>query len=254
MNDKKGLLVAISGKTMVMTLDRPGKLNALDTEMLLALKGAVEKLQSDSFLRGGIITGCGEKAFAAGADIANFQGIGQEEGSSKSKLGQEVFFKIENCHKPIVACVNGYALGGGFELALACHLRFAAPNAWFGFPETTLGLLPGYGGTQRLAALIGKGRSLEVMLSASNIDAQQALAMGLVNRIVPISGLVSSGMAWLEEVARRPDYAIAAVITAVNAFPNGFDLERKLFGECLANKDAQNHIDTFLNKNKRKKG
>ncbi len=173
-----------------ITINRPDKLNALNAAVFTDLNTAVDEINSNTAIRSAIITGAGAKAFVAGADISEFGGLDKTAAMALAKRGQDIFLKIENSHKPIIAAVNGFALGGGCELAMACHFRIASDNAKFGQPEVNLGLIPGYGGTQRLTQLIGKGRAIELLISASMIDANTALQYGLVNYVVPQAELL----------------------------------------------------------------
>src|SRR5688572_29699537 len=185
------LLVDVENSICIITVNRPDKLNALNREVFAELSNAIDEVNNNAGIKSAIITGAGAKAFVAGADIAEFAGFSKEEAMALATRGQEVFFKIENSGKPIVAAVNGFALGGGCELAMACHLRLCSENVKFGQPEVNLGLIPGYGGTQRLVQLIGKGKAMELLMTGNMIDAQQALQYGLVNYVVPQEELLS---------------------------------------------------------------
>jgi enoyl-CoA hydratase len=204
-------------------------------------------------IRAAIITGSGNKAFVAGADIRGFAGLSKEEGMALAKQGLDTFFKIENAPKPVVAAVNGFALGGGCELAMACHFRICSESAQFGQPEISLGLIPGYGGTQRLTRYIGKGPALEAMLTGNMISAQQALQMGLVNHVTPSEDLLKKTRAIMQQIISKAPLAITKCITAVNAAMeqvDGFALETKLFGECFATEDMKEGTTAFLEKRK----
>src|SRR5688500_5427539 len=185
------LLTAIENRTMIITINRPDKLNALNAEVMNDLEAVITEAEKNEEVRSVIITGSGVKSFVAGADISEFVGLSGGEGMDLARRGQEIFFRIENCSKPVVAAVNGFALGGGCELAMACHFRIASENAKFGQPEVNLGLIPGYGGTQRLVHLIGKGRALELLMTGNMIDAPTALQYGLVNHVVPQDELLT---------------------------------------------------------------
>ncbi|HTQ29423.1 MAG TPA: enoyl-CoA hydratase/isomerase family protein, partial [Puia sp.] len=177
------LLTDLSGHTFVITINRPDKLNALNTTVIRELGEAIDEVYMNRDIRSAIITGAGTKAFVAGADISGFSGLSKSEGMALAKKGQDLFFRIENSAKPIIAAVHGFALGGGCELAMACHFRICSDNAKFGQPEVNLGLIPGYGGTQRLTHLIGKGKAMELMMTGAPIDAQEAHRLGLVNYV-----------------------------------------------------------------------
>ncbi len=201
-----------------------------------------------------ILTGAGPKAFVAGADISEFLSLSPEQGAGVAKIGQDIFFRIENAPKPIVAAVNGFALGGGCELAMSCHFRMASSNAKFGQPEVNLGIIPGYGGTQRLTQLVGKGKAMELIMSANMIDAQQALQLGLVNHVTEPDQLLPQTELLLQTILSKSPYAISRVIAAVNASEdktvNGFDEEVRLFGECFGTDDMKEGVTAFLEKRK----
>ena len=187
------LLTNLQDGIFTITINRPDKLNAINKQVMADINAVMDEVYNNKEIRSVIITGAGTKAFVAGADISEFTALNEAEGMAIAKYGQDVFFKIENCPKPVVAAVNGFALGGGCELAMACHFRIASENAKFGQPEVNLGLIPGYGGTQRLTALIGKGRAFEFLLTGNMIDADTALQFGLVNHIVPQEELIAKG-------------------------------------------------------------
>ncbi|HJW16194.1 MAG TPA: enoyl-CoA hydratase-related protein, partial [Flavisolibacter sp.] len=178
------LLTSLENGIFIVTINRPDKLNALNKDVFTDLDAMLKEVENNEGIRGVIITGAGQKAFVAGADITEFLGLHGSQGMELARRGQEIFSRIEGCTKPVIAAVNGFALGGGCELAMACHIRVASENAKFGQPEVNLGLIPGYGGTQRLVQLIGKGRALELLMTAGMIDASTALQFGLVNHVV----------------------------------------------------------------------
>ena len=248
------LLSEVSNGICTITINRPDKLNALNTTVMNELSQAINDVYSDPKIRSVIITGAGTKAFVAGADISEFLGLSVEQGMAMAKKGQELFFKIENSSKPIIAAVNGFALGGGCELAMACHFRIASENAKFGQPEVNLGLIPGYGGTQRLAQLIGKGRSLELLMSGNLIDAKTALQYGLVNHISPVEELINAARSIAETINSKAPLAVAWCIAAVNAGYqnnlNGYETEIKAFGECFGTEDMKEGAIAFLDKRK----
>src|SRR6056297_1285048 len=201
----------------VLTINRPDKLNALNNTVLEELEEAVKSIEKDDDIGAVILTGAGEKAFVAGADIKELNTLSKKQGEKQSARGQKVFFAVENCSKPVIAVVNGYALGGGSELAMACHIRIAEENAVFGLPETSLGLIPGYGGTQRLPQLVGKGRAMEMVMTAGMIDANQALNYGLVNHVVEQAELLPLAEKIAQKIMRNSSVAISEAICAINA-------------------------------------
>jgi enoyl-CoA hydratase len=247
------LSTELADQICIVTISRPEKLNALNKTVISELGEAVEEIYVNPLIRGAIITGAGNRAFAAGADIRGFAGLSDEEGMALAKQGMDVFFNIENSPKPILAAVNGFALGGGCELAMACHFRLCSENAQFGQPEISLGLIPGYGGTQRLTKYIGKGRALESLLSGNPINAQQALLWGLVNHVTAPEELLDKTKSILAQIISKAPLAIAKCITAVNAAFNnldGYALETTLFGECFATEDMKEGTAAFLEKRK----
>jgi len=250
----KTLLTSLENNVLTITINRPDKLNALNAEVFHDLKNILEKIEKNPEIKSVIITGAGPKAFVAGADISEFSDYSKEQAIAMAKRGQDIFLKIERCNKPIIAAVNGFALGGGCELSMACHFRIASENAKFGQPEVNLGLIPGYGGTQRLVQLIGKGRALELLISGNMIDANTALQYGLVNYVVKQEELLTKARAILETINSKAPLAVAACITTTNAVydetTNGFDLEIKEFGNCFATEDMKEGTAAFLEKRK----
>lgn len=249
----KTLLTSLNKGIFTVTINRPDKMNALNKDVMSDLKAVLNEIETDLEIKAVIITGSGQKAFIAGADISEFVGLSNEEGNSLARMGQGIFSRIENCTKPIVAAVNGFALGGGCELAMACHFRVASDNAKFGQPEVNLGLIPGYGGTQRLVQLIGKGRALELLMTGNMIDASIALEYGLVNHVVPQDDLLPKAMMILEQITAKAPLAIAKCITAANAVfsnDNGYEIELKAFGECFGTSDMKEGTSAFLEKRK----
>lgn len=248
------ILSNLDSGILTLTLNRPDKLNALNIALLQEIKHAVTQAQNQPEVRGIVITGSGVKAFAAGADIAEFAHFNVEQGTHMSREGHEVFFAIEQSAKPVVAAVNGFALGGGCELTLACHVRFASENAKFGQPEVNLGVPPGYGGTQRLLQIIGKGRALEMLISANPIDANTALQFGLVNKVLTQEELLPYAYQWLGKVCSKSPHAVKQIIECVNTFyePSkiGFDKEIHEFGYAFGTSDFKEGTDAFLNKRK----
>lgn len=248
------LLTSLENGIYTITINRPDKLNALNKEVFTDLEKAVEEIQNNAAIKSAIITGAGSKAFVAGADITEFSGLTKAQGMALAKRGQDIFFSIENSTKPIIAAVNGFALGGGCELAMACHFRIASDNAKFGQPEVNLGLIPGYGGTQRLTQLIGKGRAIELLISGNMIDASTALQFGLVNYVVPATELLTKAISILLVINTKAPLAIAACIQAANAVfdetSNGYATEINAFGECFVTADMKEGTGAFLEKRK----
>ncbi len=248
------LLASLENGIYSITINRPDKLNALNKDVFIDLDKAVDEIESNPAIKSVIITGAGPKAFVAGADISEFGGLNKEQAMALAKRGQDIFFKIENASKPIVAAVNGFALGGGCELAMACHFRIASDNAKFGQPEVNLGLIPGYGGTQRLTQLIGKGRAIELLVSANMIDAPTALQYGLVNHVAPQEELLNKTRAILEVINSKAPLAVAGCIKVANAVfdetINGYDQEIKEFGNCCDTEDMKEGTAAFLEKRK----
>jgi enoyl-CoA hydratase len=245
------LSTELAGSIYIITINRPEKLNALNKTVIRELGEAVSEVYENPLIRAAIITGAGTRAFAAGADIRGFSGLTKDEGMALAIQGMDVFFKIENAPKPIVAAVNGFALGGGCELAMACHFRLCSESAQFGQPEISLGLIPGYGGTQRLTKYIGKGPALEAMLTGNLIPAPLALQYGLVNYITTAEELLNKTTSILQQIISKAPLAIAKCITAVNAATenvDGYALETKLFGECFATEDMKEGTAAFLEK------
>lgn len=246
------LLTSIEKNILTVTINRPDKLNAINKEVMDDLNRVLNEIENNADIRGVILTGSGQKGFVAGADISEFIGLSKEEGQALAQKGLDIFFRIENNSKPIIAAVNGFALGGGCELAMACHFRIASENAKFGQPEVNLGLIPGYGGTQRLVHLIGKGRALELLLTGNMIDAQTALQYGLVNHVVAQEELLNKATSILEVIVSKAPLAISKCITAANAAntERGYQTEVKAFGECFATNDMKEGTQAFLEKRK----
>ncbi|HTB51311.1 MAG TPA: enoyl-CoA hydratase-related protein [Ferruginibacter sp.] len=249
------LITELSAGILTISIDRPDKLNALNQTVIEELSQVIEEIYTQPAIRSAIITGSGQKAFVAGADITEFLALDAAGGKAMAKKGQDtVFTKIEQCPKPIVAAVNGFALGGGCELAMACHFRVASDTAKFGQPEVNLGLIPGYGGTQRLTQLIGKGRAAELLLTGNMIDAATALQYGLVNYVVPQDELLNKTRSILDIINTKAPLAITAVIKTMNAVfdetKNGFDIEINEFGKCFGTADMKEGAAAFLEKRK----
>ncbi|MGC4231423.1 MAG: enoyl-CoA hydratase-related protein [Niabella sp.] len=244
----------VSDQIGIITINRPDKLNALNKTVFDELNAALDEIINDTGIRSAVITGSGEKAFVAGADISEFAGLDAEKGEALARRGQMVFDKIEHSPKIIVAAVNGYALGGGCELAMACHFRVAADNAKFGQPEVNLGLLPGYGGTQRLTRLIGKGRAIELLATGNMIDAVTAFNYGLVNHVVADHELLSKAKSILAVIHTKAPLAVAACVEAVqlayDSNNSGYLLEARAFGALLQTADSKEGVAAFLEKRK----
>jgi enoyl-CoA hydratase len=250
----ENLLYALDAATgiLTITLNRPTKLNALNATTIDEIRQAMQEALDDDQVRGIILTGSGEKAFVAGADIAELTELNEITGRRAAERGQEAFCLIEESSKPVIAAVNGFALGGGCELAMACHLRVASENARFGQPEVNLGLIPGYGGTQRLTQLIGKGKALELMLTGDPIKADEALRLGLVNHVVPAAELLSYCQQLLTRILTKAPLALGLVIDCVNAAfdqeRHGYQTEANAFSRCCGSEDFREGTRAFLEK------
>jgi len=249
------ILTKTKDSITTITINRPNKLNALNVETIKELHEALDKADDDKKTKVIIITGSGEKAFVAGADISEFADFNQKQGKKLASNGQELLFDfIENLSTPVIAAVNGFALGGGLELAMACHFRVASDNAKMGLPEVSLGVIPGYGGTQRLPQLIGKGRAMELIMTAGMIDASQAFAFGLVNHVTTQEELLPLCEKIAEKITRNSPVAISAAIRAINAQYeegiNGFEAEIEEFGDCFGTADFKEGTSAFLEKRK----
>ena len=248
------LLTNLENHILTITINRPDKLNALNKMVFDELNAALDEAYTNNEIRSVIITGAGPKAFVAGADISEFNDLSKEQAMAMAQRGQDVFLRIENSPKPIVAAVNGFALGAGCELAMACHFRIASDNAKFGQPEVNLGLIPGYGGTQRLTQLIGKGRAIELLVSANMIDANTALQYGLVNYVVPPAELLAKTKSVLDIINSKAPIAVGHCITSTNCVfdkqKDGYVTEVILFGECFATEDRKEGTTAFLEKRK----
>jgi enoyl-CoA hydratase len=249
----QNLLYSSTDSIAVVVINRPEVRNALNAATLDELGDAFRQIQDDSSIRCVILSGAGEKAFVAGADIHEITGLNAEEGERFARRGQAVFDRIESLGKPVIAAVNGYALGGGCELAMACTLRVASENAQFGQPEVKLGLIPGYGGTQRLPRLVGKGLAMEMLLTGETISASQALRIGLVNRVVPLAELQIASEAMAKKIMAHAPQAVRFCMEAVHcgldsSLEQGLALEARLFGKCCATEDMQEGTRAFLEK------
>lgn len=249
------LLTEVQDGTMIITINRPEKMNALNKDVIEELGKAIDEAKNNNEVKAVILTGAGEKAFVAGADISEFTVLDANGGSALAKKGQDqVFDKIENCPKPVIAAVNGFSLGGGCELAMSCHFRVASENAKFGQPEVNLGLIPGYGGTQRMTQLIGKGKTMELMMTGDMIGAEDAKALGLVNHVFPLAELLNETKKIAQKIQTKAPLAVADVIACVNeaakADANGFANEISRFGKLFATEDMKEGVNAFLEKRK----
>lgn len=251
----ENILVAIENGIGLITINRPSKLNALNVATIKELHHALESLDADENVKTIILTGEGEKAFVAGADIAEFAHFSIEEGAQLAAQGQELLFDfVENLKTPTIAAVNGFALGGGLELAMACHFRIASDNAKMGLPEVSLGVIPGYGGTQRLPQLIGKGRAMEMIMTAGMISAEEAFRAGLVNHVVPQAELIEFTKGIAVRIMKNSPMAIGKAIKAINdnfkEGVNGYQTEIRNFGKCFGTEDFKEGTTAFLEKRK----
>jgi enoyl-CoA hydratase len=249
------ILTELTDNIFTITINRPDKLNALNRTVIQELSDAINEIYNNPGIKSAIITGSGTKAFVAGADISEFTTLDGTGGRLLAQKGQEnVFNRIENCTKPVVAAVNGFALGGGCELAMACHVRLASDNAKFGQPEVNLGLVPGYGGTQRLTHLIGKGKSMELILTGNMIDANEALSAGLVNHVTTLENLLFATKKMLLTINSKAPLAIGAAIELVNyaasGNPGGLQKEIDQFGNLCDTADAKEGAIAFIEKRK----
>ena len=249
------ILVVKNNKIAQVTINRPNKLNALNSATIHELSDAFEDLEDDEDVNVIVLTGSGDKAFVAGADISEFAHFSVDEGGGLARKGQEMLFNlIENLSTPVIAAINGFALGGGLELAMACHFRIASDNAKMGLPEVSLGVIPGYGGTQRLPQLVGKGKAMEMIMTATMIPADEALSCGLVNHVTTQEELLPLAEKIAGKIMRNSSVAISAAIRAVNANfedgVNGFDVEIEEFGECFGTNDFKEGTTAFLEKRK----
>lgn len=247
------ILTQLENGILTITINRPDKMNALNKDVITGLGQAVDEVISNPEIKSAIITGAGNKAFVAGADISEFTDLDGTGGQELAQRGaQLVFDKIENAPKPIIAAVNGFALGGGCELAMACHFRIASENARFGQPEVNLGLIPGYGGTQRLVQLIGKGKAMELLITADMIKADEARTLGLVNHVVSADELLPKATEILTRIAAKAPLAVSAIIklvnTAATVSKDGFREEIHMFGACFDTEDKKEGAAAFLEK------
>ena len=247
------VLKSLEDGILTLTINRPEALNALNRSVIDALSAAIEAAQDNAEVRVIVLTGAGDKAFVAGADIKEFADFDQAQGEELARRGQrDLFDRVEQSRKPVVAAVNGFALGGGLELAMAAHVRLASSNARMGLPEVSLGVIPGYGGTQRLAQIVGKGKALEMVLTGGMIDAASALECGLVNQVIDQELLLESAHAMAEKMAKNAPTALAAALDSVLAGygRDGFGVEIARFGQCFGTDDFKEGTSAFLEKRK----
>lgn len=251
----ENILIEKQDAIAIVTINRPTKLNALNKATIQELHDGFKSLNEDKSVKAIIVTGSGEKAFVAGADISEFANFSVEEGEKLAAEGQRLLFDfVQNLSTPVIAAVNGFALGGGLELAMSCHFRVASDNAKMGLPEVTLGVIPGYGGTQRLAQLVGKGRAMEMIMTAGMIDAETAKNYGLVNHVVAQEELLDFTKGIAAKITKNSSVAIAKAIQAVNANYtdgiNGYQVEIENFGFCFGTEDFKEGTTAFLEKRK----
>ncbi|MEO0474085.1 MAG: enoyl-CoA hydratase-related protein [Bacteroidota bacterium] len=245
------LLTEVQDQTLIITLNRPDALNALNQALLSELSETMDAFLADKNLKGAIITGSGERAFAAGADISELAHASAEEASALSRKVQKLFSRIEASPKPVIAAINGFALGGGLELAMGCHMRLASDNARFGQPEVNLGLLTGYGGSQRLVQIMGRGPATELLITGRIIKAEEAVIRGLVNRVVPQKELIGACQEILQQAYQKSSLAIAYTLDAIAAGfrdESGYEYESELFGKAISSHDGREGTAAFLEK------
>ncbi|HXB40978.1 MAG TPA: enoyl-CoA hydratase-related protein [Bacteroidia bacterium] len=251
----QNILTEVEDKVLIITINRPEKLNALNAKTIEELHETLMEVENHPEIRSVIITGSGNKSFVAGADIAEFANFSVAQGKQLAATGHfKIFNFIENYSKPVIAAINGFALGGGLELAMCCHIRVASDNAKMGLPETSLGVIPGYGGTQRLAQLVGKGKAFEMIVTADMLNAQDAYKWGLVNYVVTQEELLAKCKEISGKVALRSPVAVKTAIKVINAgynaHVNGFDVEIEEFGKMFGTKDFKEGVKAFLEKRK----
>ena len=247
------LLFEIKDGIAFVTINRPDKLNALNDQVMKELADAAERIATEAEIKGAILTGSGPKSFVAGADIGDLSKQGPFDGKARAQRGQSVLRRLETCGKPVIAAINGFALGGGCELAMACHIRIASDNAKFGQPEVKLGIAPGYGGTQRLPRLVGKGVALQLILTGEMIDAQEAYRIGLVNRVVPAADLLAESEKMMRGILAMGPLAVRLAMEAVDqglemTLDEGLLLEANHFGLLAATQDTKEGLTAFLEK------
>lgn len=255
MAESKNILSESKDGILYLTINREPKLNALDYRTLQEIKNIFNEVSDNKSIRAVIITGAGEKAFAAGADINEIAELNELNARKFSESGQEIFNLIETCHKPVIAVVNGYALGGGCELAMACHMRIASSNAMFGQPEVNLGIIPGYGGTQRLTMLIGRGKACELLMTGDMIGAEEAKDLGLVNHVLPTKAdAIAKAEEIIQKIMGKAPLAIGMIVDCINSVfednENGYQIEANSFARCVKSEDYLEGTAAFLEKRK----
>lgn len=251
----KTILVEISEKVAIITINRPDKLNAINLEVIAELEKAFDEMERNNDVGVVILTGSGEKSFVAGSDISALASYSPEKAREYSVIGNKFLSRLQNFSKPVIAAVNGFALGSGCEIALACHIRLAADNAKFGQPEVQLGLIPGHGGTQRLARIVGFGKAVEMILTGNSIDANEAYRIGLVNKVVPQSELRNVALEMARAILSKSPIAVSIAIKAINlnfetSLSRGLELEAEFFSECFKTEDFAEGTKAFLEKRK----
>jgi len=246
------LFTKMEDHTLIITINRPEKLNALNSQVMADLDAVFDRVYKFPEIRSVVLTGAGLKSFVAGADIKEFESLTKEQAIAVAQKGQAVFSKIEKSPKPVIACVNGFALGGGCELAMSCHFVIASESAVFGQPEVNIGIMVGYGGSQRLTQRVGKGRAMELIITGKTINATQAMNYGLVNYVVPQTELLDKALSILRVSHEKAPLAIAGSIKAINAVwddqAHGYEVEAQCFGDCFVTKDAAEGIQAFMEK------
>nr|WP_026210624.1 enoyl-CoA hydratase-related protein [Flexithrix dorotheae] len=253
MMEFENLKLELQSGILTITINRENKLNALNIATIKEIEKAFQKVYDEPEIKGVIITGAGDKAFVAGADIKELADVNYMNGRKFAEEGQEVFASIENCPKPVIAAVNGFALGGGCELAMACHMRIASEDAKFGLPEVGLGIIPGYGGTQRLTMLVGKGKAFELILTGEMITGKNAKKIGLVNHVVPKEEVIVKAEEIINKIMAKAELAIGQAIDCINAVyrdENGYQTEANSFGNCCKTEDFKEGTKAFLEKRK----
>jgi len=254
-NEYKNIVTQLHEGILTVTISRPQSLNALNQETLHEMEDVLNEIYASPEIKGVIITGAGEKSFVAGADINELSKLDTESGLQFSMNGHALFFRIENCPKPVIAAINGFALGGGCELAMACHIRIAVSTAIFGQPEVNLGVIPGYGGTQRLTKLVGAGNAIEIMATGDHIKAEEALRIGLINHLCSSRDeMMEKSIQILQRILSRAPLAVSMVIDAVNSYykgvETGYKVEAENFAKCLSTQDFKEGTKAFLEKRK----
>lgn len=253
----KNVLLEKEGHLAIVTINRPKALNALNSETLKDLDTVIENLENDNHIYAVILTGAGEKSFVAGADIAEMKDLNEEEGQAFGALGNKVFRRLEDLNKPVIAAIQGFALGGGCEISMACDIRIASEKAVFGQPEVGLGITPGFGGTQRLARIVGLGKAKEIIYTAQNIKADEAYRIGLVNKVVPLESLMDEAKAMANKIMANAPIAVRLCKDAINRgmqvdIDKAVAIEAEDFGKCFASADQKEGMSAFLERRKEK--